>query len=64
MNQAQFKIVKFFLEFPLVTPKKLAKAWKLDPMLVNRAAVARDYDHFQEIPDEDIGLLMKNLFGV
>lgn len=63
MNQAQYKLVKFFLDFPMVTPKKLAKAWNIPFDLVRRAAVARDYKHFQEIPDEDITLLFDQLFG-
>lgn len=63
MNESQFKIVKTFLDGFKVPAKKLAKAWKIDFQLVMRAAAARNYEHFQEMPDEDVSVLFEQLFG-
>jgi hypothetical protein len=69
MNATQFKVVKFMLDFPTITPPILVKAWnnlgtKITLEEVNKAAVSRDHKHYTEIPEEDVSLLMKNLFGV
>lgn len=63
MNESQFKLVKTFLDGFKVPAMKLAKAWKIDSKLMRRAAVARNYEHFCDMPDEDLDLLGEQLFG-
>lgn len=63
MNKAQFKITKFFLDGFKIPADKLAKAWGVDKMLMRRAAASANWEHFNEMPEEDVMTLFNSIFG-
>lgn len=54
MNEAQYKIVKTWLNDFKIPPRKLATAWKIELPLVKRVAATITYEDFVSMPEEDI----------
>lgn len=61
-NKFQYDLVKTFLGFPFVTPKKLAKKWNIPLQEVLRVQATVNYEQYasDDTPLED---LMLNFFG-